>query len=217
MKTCPNCGAQLPDNAEYCGYCGAYVSQPVQPPPAAAPVGPPSAAPGQPYQAPGDVYGQQTPGYPPGYGYPQAYAPVHYAGFWIRAFALIIDNIVVLTATAPLWIWLAFTSWTNANGELQVQWTATRILLVVLAALIAIIYNTLMIGRYGATLGKMAVKIKVVRTGLGPVGYGTALLRETIGKWISGFICDLGYIWAGFDSRKQAWHDHLCSTLVIYR
>ena len=30
MKYCPNCGAQIPDNANFCGYCGARLgaSQP---------------------------------------------------------------------------------------------------------------------------------------------------------------------------------------------
>lgn len=220
MKTCPNCGAQLPDAAEYCGNCGAYVGAGGQPLPPQPPPNQPYLAPGQPYVAPGDVYGQQQPpGYPPPYGQPQAYPTLRFAGFWIRFLALIIDGIVLGIVTIPVWIWFTRSSFwtTSSGGVVTFHWNALRLLLAFLVGLAYILYNTLMVGHYGATLGKMAVQIKVVRTDLTPVGYGWALLRESIGKWISGLICDLGYIWAGFDSRKQAWHDHIANTLVIYK
>ena len=31
MKYCPNCGAQLPDNANFCGSCGARIGATPQP------------------------------------------------------------------------------------------------------------------------------------------------------------------------------------------
>ena len=31
MKYCPNCGAQLPDNANFCSVCGARTGAPQQP------------------------------------------------------------------------------------------------------------------------------------------------------------------------------------------
>lgn len=45
---------------------------------------------------------------------------------------------------------------------------------------------------------------------------GKAILRETVGKILSGMFFSLGYIWAAFDNRKQAWHDKIAGTCVIY-
>lgn len=214
MKTCPNCGAQLSDEAEYCGNCGAYAGQAGQPVPPPLP-----QPPQQPYVAPGDVYGQQPPpGYPPqGHGYAQAVPTVRYAGFWIRVLASIIDGLVLSVIWVPLIIVFGTARiWTTEHGVVTFHFGASWGLILISWAVYAL-YGTLMIGSYGQTLGKMAVGVKVVRTDLTRVSYGTAALRETIGKWISGLICDIGYIWAGFDPQKQAWHDHICNTLVIYK
>lgn len=219
MKTCPNCGAQVPDEAEYCGNCGAFVGQagPPVPPPLPQP-------PQQPYAAPGDVYAhQQQPGYPPpgyppqGYGYPQAVPTVRYAGFWIRFLAYIIDYIVLGIIWIPIFIiYGTHDIWTTEHGVVRFHFGASWPLIFLIWAIYGL-YGTLMIGSFGQTLGKMAVGVKVVRTDLTRVGYGTAALREIVGKWISGLICNIGYIWAGFDPHKQAWHDHICNTLVIYK
>ena len=42
------------------------------------------------------------------------------------------------------------------------------------------------------------------------------MYRETIGKFLSGVIMNIGYIIAGIDSEKRALHDILCDTRVIY-
>ena len=34
---------------------------------------------------------------------------------------------------------------------------------------------------------------------------------------LSGMICYIGYIIAGFDKEKRALHDHICQTRVIYK
>lgn len=68
---------------------------------------------------------------------------------------------------------------------------------------------------YGKTIGMSIFDIKVVRTGGKPVGFWRSGLRGTMGYWISGVIFGLGYIWAGFDDRRQAWHDKIFDTLVV--
>lgn len=68
----------------------------------------------------------------------------------------------------------------------------------------------------GKTIGKAAVHIRAVdkRNGANP-GFGRMLIRETIGKWISGFLFGLGWIWAIFDADGQAWHDKIAGTVVL--
>ena len=72
MKICPNCGAQLDDNATFCTACGANVSAQQ---PAAAPQ--PGPAPQQPAGAPQSPVAAPIPPQP-GYGYaPPAAAPAY--------------------------------------------------------------------------------------------------------------------------------------------
>lgn len=41
------------------------------------------------------------------------------------------------------------------------------------------------------------------------------LIREWIGKAISGLLLSLGFLWILFDRDKQGWHDKLMSTYVV--
>jgi uncharacterized RDD family membrane protein YckC len=43
------------------------------------------------------------------------------------------------------------------------------------------------------------------------------LLREIVGKWVSGLLIGLGYFWAIWDKDGQAWHDKIAGTVVIKR
>lgn len=43
------------------------------------------------------------------------------------------------------------------------------------------------------------------------------ILRETIGKFLSGLVLGLGYFWAIWDKDSQAWHDKIAGTVVIKR
>jgi len=46
------------------------------------------------------------------------------------------------------------------------------------------------------------------------VSFGRATARH-FSKILSGLICDIGYVMAGFTERKQGLHDMIASTLVI--
>ena len=71
---------------------------------------------------------------------------------------------------------------------------------------IALSYETFMIGKYGATLGKMALKIHVMMADGGKVTYMRSLGRY-FGKMLSGLTCLIGYIMAAFDDERRALHD----------
>jgi uncharacterized RDD family membrane protein YckC len=68
----------------------------------------------------------------------------------------------------------------------------------------------------GQSIGKKILNIKVVsRDNYNNIGLGMMILRETIGKAISSFICSLGYIWILIDESNQGWHDKLVNSLVV--
>jgi len=68
--------------------------------------------------------------------------------------------------------------------------------------------------KLGATPGKMALGLKVIRPGGGPVGLGRAVGRY-FGKMLSAMALFIGYIIVGFDSEKRGMHDMICDTRVI--
>lgn len=70
----------------------------------------------------------------------------------------------------------------------------------------------------GQTPGKWFMDIRAVekRNGSEP-GLGRMLLRETLGKWVSGCFFGLGWFWAIWDRDAQAWHDKIVRTVVLYR
>lgn len=67
----------------------------------------------------------------------------------------------------------------------------------------------------GQSIGMKLTGIKVVRQDGSLMSYLRAALRGTVGYWISDIIFGLGYIWAAFDSEKEAWHDKIFDTWVI--
>ena len=99
-------------------------------------------------------------------------------------------------------------AWTGGTFD-----SATCLLTLVLMAL-QVAYEVYFIGRFGATLGKMALKLKVVRPDGSPVSYMRALGRH-FAKYLSAIILLIGYIMAAFDEEKRALHDRICDTRVV--
>jgi uncharacterized RDD family membrane protein YckC len=70
-------------------------------------------------------------------------------------------------------------------------------------------------GQRGATPGKRIVGIRVADADRrGPIGYRRAAIRRA-GYIIGGLVFFLGWIWALFDHRRQAWHDKRADSIVI--
>ena len=40
-------------------------------------------------------------------------------------------------------------------------------------------------------------------------------MREVVGKFISGLVLNLGYLWVIWDGQKQGWHDKIADTYVV--
>jgi uncharacterized RDD family membrane protein YckC len=94
-------------------------------------------------------------------------------------------------------------------GILGLQLVATA-----LQFIIVISYQTLFVGRFGATPGKMACGLRVVTADGGRVTYARALARyfSTI---ISAVTLMIGFVMAAFDEEKRALHDRICDTRVV--
>lgn len=65
----------------------------------------------------------------------------------------------------------------------------------------------------GQTLGKIVMKIRVIKADGSPISDSDAVIRY-IGTIINYIGC-LGWLWALFDSNRQGWHDKLAQTYVV--
>jgi uncharacterized RDD family membrane protein YckC len=78
-----------------------------------------------------------------------------------------------------------------------------------------LIYMPIMWTWKGATVGQMALGLKVVRAADGgPIDVGTSIIRF-IGLLIAFMVIFIGVIWVAFDSKKQGWADKIAGTVVI--
>jgi uncharacterized RDD family membrane protein YckC len=76
-------------------------------------------------------------------------------------------------------------------------------------------YDVYFLSKHGATPGKMAMGLKVIRTDGGAISPMLGLARH-FAEWVSAVIFMIGYIMAGFDPEKRALHDRICETRVIH-
>lgn len=141
----------------------------------------------------------------------------HYAGFWIRVVARLIDGIILGTAQACFA--LVFLGTFGAQFLPSVMRSVPvgrRLGFQVLSYTLAIVYEAVFLRYRGATLGKMALGLKVIRSDGGSLGWGVSIGRYFM-YVISGLILLIGYIMIGFDDEKRALHDRVCDTRVIYK
>jgi uncharacterized RDD family membrane protein YckC len=127
-----------------------------------------------------------------------------YGGFWIRVAAQVLDWII-------LWI-VGYVI--GLLVTLLMEPIPGMVLRNVLSVIINVGYVTYFIGGYGATPGKMACGLKVIRADGGKVSYGRALGR-TFAQGLSGLLLCIGYIMVAFDEEKRGLHDRICDTRVV--
>ena len=81
--------------------------------------------------------------------------------------------------------------------------------------IVALLYFAYMeSSKHQATLGKIAMGIKVVDHNNQRLEFSKALLRN-LSKLLSAFILCIGYIMIIFDERKQGLHDKIADTFVV--
>jgi len=85
----------------------------------------------------------------------------------------------------------------------------------VVALFVAYVLYAIRLFASGTTPGKKLLGMYVVKESGEHASFLTMLFREWVGKWVSGFVFGLGYLWILIDKDKQAWHDKLASTYVV--
>lgn len=140
------------------------------------------------------------------------------ADFFVRFVAYVIDNVI---------IWLvALVPGVLVGGVGSLAEHADSGLLNALAGLLGTTFLALMvIGQFlyhgyflstsGQTPGKRVMNIRVTDRQGGNLSFLVGGMRGTLGYWLSGCICSLGFFWALFDNDKETWHDKLFGTAVV--
>ncbi|MBN1364483.1 MAG: RDD family protein [Syntrophaceae bacterium] len=149
-----------------------------------------------------------------------------YAGFWRRFVAYMIDGFIIsiffiLLMSVAVMAFFAGTisSGSNAwiaqieNPDLMVSYT---LWFWFFSTLTNIIYFTYFHGSTGRTPGKRILDLQVVSVDGSKISFGIAFLRS-VGYMVSSIVFCLGYIWIGFDKKKQGWHDKIAGTVVIIK
>ncbi len=164
---------------------------------------------------------------------------IKYAGFWIRFVAYIIDKIIIsiiqsvliipITVAfgllSPFWnhadnfpqyTSVGFVS-TNDFGDFSTMgfWMLLLMLIFFLQAVGWLYYSLLESSSKQATLGKAALGLKVVGKNYNRITFLRATARY-FSKIISSLMLMFGFIIAGFTPKKQALHDFIAETFVIY-
>jgi len=136
-----------------------------------------------------------------------------YATVWTRFAAVFLDGLILWVVNFVISLGAGL-GLGQAMGTQPTSAVALQIVLMLIQLAIGMTYEAVMVGKYGATLGKMACKIKVVTAEGGTISYGRAFGRY-FAKMLSGLICAIGYIMAAFDEDKRALHDRICNTRVV--
>jgi uncharacterized RDD family membrane protein YckC len=141
----------------------------------------------------------------------------HYAGFWRRFVAALIDGIIV---NVVFWILSRFLplyeDQTFSAGDMSFD---LHISLTMLGMVISIVMSWLYwalleSSARGATVGKMAMGVRVTDLSGARISFGRATGRY-FAKILSAVILLIGFIMQAFTARRQALHDILAGTLVV--
>lgn len=137
------------------------------------------------------------------------------AGFWIRVVAALVDAVILIVLQVFLSFLLGMVTAGFSIGMNEQGLTALSLVYSLFGTVLSMAYYVFFTGYSGQTPGKMAVRVKVIRTDGVDIGFGRAFFREVLGKFVSGIILGIGYLMVAFDAQKQGLHDKIANTYVI--
>jgi len=152
----------------------------------------------------------------------------HYGGFWIRFGARMIDGFVLgvpLLILAALLIPNLMKMQGTAPNPAAVPGIAAFGLTFFLVYFVVVICYEVLFQKYrGATPGKMACGLKVVRSDGSSLEWGATIGRFVMWNVVTSGIPYINFIlmltsgiMAGTDGEKRALHDRVCDTRVVYK
>lgn len=141
----------------------------------------------------------------------------HYAGFWVRFLADIIDNLILTVASWLLELMILGVVYWLGSHEKSFQDAFNSLMLQVLngalCLFLAFPYYTWGHYRYGTTLGKRPFRIYVVsNTDFLPITLKQSIIR-TLGYALSYIPFGAGFLMVAFQPEKRGLHDLVAGTV----
>lgn len=141
-------------------------------------------------------------------------AVIEYAGFWLRLVAYIIDTFIMNIAFV-LFIVIFFVTGTFPIPDFN-SFIIIAPFLLLSYGIPWLYYSIMESSRLQATVGKMAMNIKVTDIYGNRISFARATGRH-FARYISMFIFYIGFIMVAFTQKKQGLHDMMTDTLVVVK
>nr|WP_181537683.1 RDD family protein [Anoxybacillus calidus] len=138
------------------------------------------------------------------------YATFHYAGFWMRFWAYLLDLIVIASMNGII----VYPIFRFMDLPLEKNHMFTP--LSIATATTFYLYFIFMTKIFKQTIGKMVFGLKVIDVNNRSLTWSTVLFRELVGKFISKTILFIGFLVAAFSPKKQGIHDMIADTTVVH-
>lgn len=142
------------------------------------------------------------------------------AGFFVRMLAIIIDSLII---NAVFIIFGFVVDYNMSVGLNYLGITEEELVSDIIGGTIYFFYVfffptyfIFLTYKYQATIGKKILGIKVVSEDESNLSLGRIIKRETIGKILSSLFFGFGFLMSIFTKNKQALHDKIAKTFVIY-
>lgn len=126
-----------------------------------------------------------------------------------RAMAFFIDE-MLLSFLLIIALWDSFETATTMEELILVTNT-----FVLEFMAMKIIYQAFFILQYGASIGKIIMKIRVIEVKNLQTPNVIVALNRAIFRVISEMLFYLGFLWGMMDPARQTWHDKTAKTLVV--
>ena len=184
---CPACGQEAPENARFCPKCGQPLCCDTQ----------------------GPSFSETE---------ERCQTLVKYAGFWRRFVAYCLDGILVYILCTGAGAVVGYL----LGMEVPIEWgfgggkrsTGAAVGFIVVSVTSYLYWSLMESSPKQATVGKMALGLKVTDLRGAPISFGRATGRY-FGKIISALLLGIGFLMAGWTWKKQALHDIMAGTLVV--
>ncbi len=126
-----------------------------------------------------------------------------------RGLAFFIDELL-LSILLMIVLWDQFASASTMEALIEVTNT-----FIFEFMMIKVVYQTFFVMQYGATLGKIAMKIRVLELSTLDRPSLFCALNRAIFRVVGELLFYLGFAWGLFDPLKRTWHDRSAQTLVV--
>lgn len=133
---------------------------------------------------------------------------LQYVGFWARFWAMLVDTLILMMVIYPIFYLIYGDAFMYEASNLSLTNNLINYVMPFFAILIFWHYKS-------ATPGKMMIKATIVDA----TSYEQPSMKQyvirNLGYIVSLLPLGLGYLWVGWDKRKQSWHDKMAHTLVV--